>query len=98
MLYEAVGDHYNIVSLPLDSDTHRNLGYCFVKFRSVDDLIRAYEHMQGRSWPYSESFKTCRFCYAKIQRESSTSKSQLRSKKRVATYTVPFETASESFY
>ena len=45
MLYEAVGDHYNIVSLPLDSDTHRNLGYCFVKFRSVDDLIRAYEHV-----------------------------------------------------
>ena len=45
MLYEAVGDHYNIVSLPLDSDTHRNLGYCFVKFKSVDDLIRAYEHV-----------------------------------------------------
>lgn len=45
MLYEAVGNHYNIVSLPLDSDTHRNLGYCFVKFESVDDLIRAYEHV-----------------------------------------------------
>lgn len=45
MLYEAVGDHYSIVSLPLDSDTHRNLGYCFVKFKSVDDLIRAYEHV-----------------------------------------------------
>ena len=98
MLYEAVGDHYNIVSLPLDSDTHRNLGYCFVKFKSVDDLIRAYEHMQGRSWPYSESHKTCRFCYAKIQREGSIAKAQLRSKKRAATYTVPFETVNESFY
>lgn len=49
MLFEAVGDHYNIVSLPLDVDTRRNLGYCFVKFSSVEDLIRAYEHVALRT-------------------------------------------------
>ena len=45
MLTEAVGDHYDIVSIPMDQTTGRNLGYCFVKFDSVDDLIRAYEHV-----------------------------------------------------
>ena len=52
--------------------------------------------MQGRSWPYSESIKTCRFCYAKIQNNSSGSKVQSRPKKRVAAYTVPCETVNES--
>ena len=31
--------------MPLDSKTHRNLGYSFIQFTSVDDLITAYEHV-----------------------------------------------------
>ena len=63
--------------MPLDSKTHRNLGYSFIQFNSINDLITAYENvgvarrhdvqLQGKTWPRSESKKQCRFCYAKIQ-------------------------------
>lgn len=53
--------------MPLDPKTHRNLGYSFIQFHSVNDLITAYKRLQGGTWPNSESKKTIRFCYAKIQ-------------------------------
>lgn len=53
--------------MPLDPKTHRNLGYSFIQFHSVNDLITAYKRLQGENWPNSESKKTIRFCYAKIQ-------------------------------
>lgn len=34
---------YTILNMPLDSKTHRNLGYSFIQFHSVDDLIVAYK-------------------------------------------------------
>lgn len=53
--------------MPIDSRTHRNLGYSFIQFNSVEDLITAYKSLQGKRWPHSESVKTISFCYAKIQ-------------------------------
>lgn len=31
--------------MPLDSKTHRNLGYSFIQFNSINDLITAYENV-----------------------------------------------------
>ena len=31
--------------MPLDSKTHRNLGYSFIQFSTVNDLIVAYENV-----------------------------------------------------
>ena len=53
--------------MPIDSRTHRNLGYSFIQFNSVEDLITAYKSLQGKRWPHSESVNTISFCYAKIQ-------------------------------
>ena len=33
---------YTILNMPLDSKTHRNLGYSFIQFQSIEDLITAY--------------------------------------------------------
>ena len=33
---------YTILNMPLDSKTHRNLGYSFIQFQSIEDLIVAY--------------------------------------------------------
>ena len=36
---------YSIINMPLDSKTHRNLGYSFIQFSTVNDLIIAYENV-----------------------------------------------------
>ena len=36
---------YSIINMPLDSKTHRNLGYSFIQFNSINDLITAYENV-----------------------------------------------------
>ena len=38
-----VAGKYSIMNMPLDSKTHRNLGYCFIQFNTVEDLIVAYD-------------------------------------------------------
>lgn len=38
-----VEGRYTILNMPLDSKTHRNLGYSFIQFHSIDDLIVAYK-------------------------------------------------------
>ena len=37
-----------MINMPLDSKTHRNLGYSFIQFNSVQDLIVAYENVRIR--------------------------------------------------
>ena len=37
---------YSIINMPLDSKTHRNLGYSFIQFNSINDLITAYENVR----------------------------------------------------
>ncbi|KAM7453739.1 hypothetical protein BLSTO_05510 [Blastocystis sp. subtype 1] len=65
-----VPGRYKILNMPIDSRTHRNLGYSFIQFNSVEDLITAYKSLQGKRWPHSESVKTISFCYAKIQADN----------------------------
>ena len=38
-----VAGKYSIMNMPLDSKTHRNLGYCFIQFNTVEDLFVAYD-------------------------------------------------------
>lgn len=42
VLYQAVGNNFNIMSMPCDPQTDRNLGYCFVQFASPADVVKAY--------------------------------------------------------
>lgn len=42
VLERAVGDNFTIVSMPVDPQTSRNLGYCFVQFASTADVAKAY--------------------------------------------------------
>lgn len=53
--------------------------------------------MQGRSWPHSESFKKCRFCYAKIQRDPSL-RNTSRAKNKAFDSADPSETVGEPFH
>ena len=43
ILDPLVKGRYTILNMPLDSKTHRNLGYSFIQFSSVEDLIKAYQ-------------------------------------------------------
>ena len=45
ILNEFVEGKFSIMNMPLDSKTHRNLGYCFIQFNSIPDLIEAYNHV-----------------------------------------------------
>ena len=42
VLESAVGNNFTIVSMPVDPQTSRNLGYCFVQFASTADVAKAY--------------------------------------------------------
>ena len=48
VLERAVGDNFTIVSLPVDPQTSRNLGYCFVQFASTTDVAKAYRAVGER--------------------------------------------------
>lgn len=43
ILDPLVKGKYTILNMPLDSKTHRNLGYSFIQFHSIEDLIVAYQ-------------------------------------------------------
>ncbi|KAK8801154.1 hypothetical protein WA158_001924 [Blastocystis sp. Blastoise] len=58
---------YTITHMPHDVKSKRNLGYAFIKFNTIDDLINAYTCLEGCYWPNSESKKVCRFSYAHVQ-------------------------------
>lgn len=45
-------DHFSVTSFPLDMTTGRNLGYCFVRFDTVADLIKAYNKVYNDSYSY----------------------------------------------
>lgn len=45
ILNEFVEGKFSIMNMPLDSKTHRNLGYCFIQFNSIPDLIEAYKNV-----------------------------------------------------
>lgn len=49
ILNHIVPDKYTILNMPLDSKTHRNLGYSFIQFKSIEDLITAYKEV-GVIW------------------------------------------------
>lgn len=48
VLERAVGDNFTIVSMPVDPQTSRNLGYCFVQFTSTTDVAKAYRAVRER--------------------------------------------------
>lgn len=48
ILNEFVEGKFSIMNMPLDSKTHRNLGYCFIQFDSIPDLIEAYINVGDR--------------------------------------------------
>lgn len=48
VLERAVGDNFTIVSMPMDPQTSRNLGYCFVQFTSTTDVAKAYRAVRER--------------------------------------------------
>ena len=48
VLERAVGDNFTIVSMPVDPQTSRNLGYCFVQFTSTMDVAKAYRAVRER--------------------------------------------------
>lgn len=66
-LDECSKNKYNVLHMPLDQKTRRNLGYCFIQFTTSVDLIQAYHCLQDKCWPGSESLKRCHFWFAKIQ-------------------------------
>lgn len=49
VLERAVGDNFTIVSMPVDPQTSRNLGYCFVQFTSTTDVAKAYRAVGQRA-------------------------------------------------
>ena len=48
VLERAVGNKFTIVSMPVDPQTSRNLGYCFVQFTSTTDVAKAYRAVRAR--------------------------------------------------
>ena len=45
ILDQFVMGKYTILNMPLDSKTHRNLGYSFIQFHTIQDLITVYNEV-----------------------------------------------------
>lgn len=45
ILDQFVMGKYTILNMPLDSKTHRNLGYSFIQFHTIQDLITVYKEV-----------------------------------------------------
>jgi hypothetical protein len=58
---------YDFFYLPIDFKNKCNVGYAFVNFNTIDDIISFHNTYHQRKWSHFNSDKICYVAYARIQ-------------------------------